>query len=105
MAGRLHPYAVTDAAADAESRGAVADVERCFGDSAQRAEHSDADAVPVVADADGVIVMPHADAPRIVKEAESRAAKEREMILALKNGVTTLELMGLTQWRKSDDKK
>lgn len=53
----------------------------------------------VVADDDGVIVMPAAEAGRILRAGEARAAKEAVMMQQLSEGKTTLELMGLTQWR------
>lgn len=53
----------------------------------------------VVADDDGVIILPAAEAERTLADGEARAAKEAEMMKKLGQGVTTLELMGLTQWR------
>lgn len=53
----------------------------------------------VVADDDGVIIIPIADAPRTFTEGEARASKEAEMMQALTEGRSTLELMNLTEWR------
>jgi 4-hydroxy-4-methyl-2-oxoglutarate aldolase len=53
----------------------------------------------VVADDDGVIVIPAAEAERTIVAGEARAAKEAAMMEQLTQGVSTLELMGLTQWR------
>ncbi|GAB6404196.1 RraA family protein [Pseudomonas sp. MHK4] len=53
----------------------------------------------VVADDDGVIIIPIADAPRTFAEGEARASKEAEMMQALTEGRSTLELMNLTEWR------
>jgi 4-hydroxy-4-methyl-2-oxoglutarate aldolase len=54
----------------------------------------------VVADGDGVIVIPAAEAERTLAAGEMRAAKEAAMMEQLARGASTLELMGLTQWRK-----
>jgi 4-hydroxy-4-methyl-2-oxoglutarate aldolase len=54
----------------------------------------------VVADDDGVIVVPAAEAERTILAGEARAAKEAAMMEQLAQGASTLELMGLTQWRK-----
>jgi 4-hydroxy-4-methyl-2-oxoglutarate aldolase len=54
----------------------------------------------VVADADGVIVIPAADAERTLATGEMRAAKEAAMMERLAHGASTLELLGLTQWRE-----
>jgi 4-hydroxy-4-methyl-2-oxoglutarate aldolase len=53
----------------------------------------------VVADDDGVIIIPKADAARTLAEGEARASKETQMMLALTEGRSTLELMNLTEWR------
>lgn len=53
----------------------------------------------VVADDDGVIVVPVTEAGRTIVAGEARAAKEAAMMEQLAQGVSTLELMGLTQWR------
>ena len=53
----------------------------------------------VVADDDGVIIIPKADAPRTLAEGEARADKEAQMMQALTEGRSTLELMNLTEWR------
>ena len=53
----------------------------------------------VVADDDGVIIIPKADAARTLAEGEARASKEAQMMQALTEGRSTLELMNLTEWR------
>ncbi|MBL0845929.1 RraA family protein [Pseudomonas mediterranea] len=53
----------------------------------------------VVADDDGVIIVPKADAARTLAEGEARASKEALMMQALTEGRSTLELMNLTEWR------
>lgn len=53
----------------------------------------------VVADDDGVIIVPAAEAERTIIAGEERAAKETTMMRQLTQGASTLELMGLTQWR------
>ncbi len=55
----------------------------------------------VVADDDGVIVVPAAAAERTIVSGEARAAKEAAMMAQLAQGASTLELMGMTQWRKN----
>jgi 4-hydroxy-4-methyl-2-oxoglutarate aldolase len=55
----------------------------------------------VVADDDGVIIIPAAEAERTLTAGEARAAKEATMMQQLTEGASTLELMGLTQWRKA----
>jgi 4-hydroxy-4-methyl-2-oxoglutarate aldolase len=54
----------------------------------------------VVADDDGVIVLPAADLERVLAAGDARAAKEAEMMKALEQGATTLDLMGLAAWRE-----
>ena len=54
----------------------------------------------VVADDDGVIVLPAADLDRVLTAGEERAAKEAEMMSSLAQGATTLDLMGLSAWRE-----
>ena len=53
----------------------------------------------VVADDDGVIIIPKSDAARTLAEGEARANKEALMMQALTEGRSTLELMNLTEWR------
>ncbi len=53
----------------------------------------------VVADDDGVIVIPAAEAGRTILAGEDRAEKEAAMMHKLANGAKTLELLGLTHWR------
>ncbi|MCI1193378.1 dimethylmenaquinone methyltransferase [Calidifontimicrobium sp. SYSU G02091] len=54
----------------------------------------------VVADDDGVIVLPAAEVARTLAAGEARAAKEAAMMDKLSKGETTLELMGLSAWRE-----
>lgn len=54
----------------------------------------------VVADDDGVIVLPAAELERVLADGEARAAKEAGMMKALAQGSTTLDLMGLSAWRE-----
>ncbi|HTD02207.1 RraA family protein, partial [Undibacterium sp.] len=54
----------------------------------------------VVADGDGVIIVPATAAERTIVAGEARAAKEAEMMQRLAQGASTLELMNLTQWRE-----
>lgn len=56
----------------------------------------------VVADDDGVLVIPAAHVERTLAQGQIRADKEAKMMEALTQGKSTLELMGLTSWR--DDK-
>lgn len=53
----------------------------------------------VVADDDGVIVIPAAEAGRTILAGEDRAEKEAAMMQKLANGAKTLDLLGLTHWR------
>ena len=53
----------------------------------------------MVADDDGVIIIPKADAARTLAEGEVRANKETQMMQALTEGRSPLELMNLTEWR------
>ena len=53
----------------------------------------------VVADDDGVIVVPVAEVERTLAAAEARASKEAEMMACLSQGKTTLDLLGLCAWR------
>ena len=54
----------------------------------------------VVADDDGVIIIPAAQAQRTIIAGEARAAKEAEMMRKIAQGTSTLELMGLAKWRE-----
>jgi len=54
----------------------------------------------VVADDDGVVVVPAAEVQRVLAAGEARAAKEAEMMEKLVQGATTVDLLGLSQWRK-----
>lgn len=53
----------------------------------------------VVADDDGVLVIPIADVERTLTQGQARADKEAQMMDALRAGRSTLDLMGLTNWR------
>ena len=53
----------------------------------------------VVADDDGVLVIPAAHVARTLANGQVRADKEARTMAALTQGQSTLELMGLTAWR------
>jgi 4-hydroxy-4-methyl-2-oxoglutarate aldolase len=53
----------------------------------------------VVADDDGVIIVPAAELERTLAAAETRASKEAEMMARLSQGETTMDLLGLSAWR------
>ncbi|CAB3974037.1 MULTISPECIES: RraA family protein [Burkholderia] len=53
----------------------------------------------VVADDDGVLVIPAAHVDETLARGQARADKEAKMMDALREGRSTLELMGLTSWR------
>ncbi|MDN7933767.1 dimethylmenaquinone methyltransferase [Burkholderia metallica] len=53
----------------------------------------------VVADDDGVLVIPAAHVEGTLAQGQIRADKEAKMMNALREGRSTLELMGLTSWR------
>lgn len=53
----------------------------------------------VVADDDGVLVIPAAHVAHTLAQGQARADKEARMMQALTQGQSTLELMGLTNWR------
>lgn len=53
----------------------------------------------LVADDDGVLILPRKEVERTLANGEIRAAKERSMMERLAKGETTLELMGLGAWR------
>lgn len=54
----------------------------------------------VVADDDGVVVLPSAEVDRIMAAGEARTAKEAAMMEKLAAGEKSLDLMGLSQWRE-----
>jgi 4-hydroxy-4-methyl-2-oxoglutarate aldolase len=54
----------------------------------------------VVADDDGVVVVPVTEIQRVLAAGEARAAKEAEMMKKLAEGATTVDLLGLSQWRQ-----
>jgi 4-hydroxy-4-methyl-2-oxoglutarate aldolase len=49
----------------------------------------------VVADADGVTIVPGADLDAVIAAAEAREAKEQAMFESLRGGAVTLDLLGL----------
>jgi 4-hydroxy-4-methyl-2-oxoglutarate aldolase len=53
----------------------------------------------VVADDDGVLVIPALQVRFTLEHGQKRAEKEALMMASLQQGKSTLELMGLTQWR------
>lgn len=53
----------------------------------------------VVADDDGVIIIPAGDIERTIATAEARASKEADMMKQLSQGARTLDLLGLSAWR------
>ena len=54
----------------------------------------------VVADDDGVVIIPAGELARVLEAGEERATKEADMMKKLEQGATTLELLGLTRWRE-----
>ncbi|WP_175751657.1 RraA family protein [Burkholderia ambifaria] len=55
----------------------------------------------VVADEDGVLVIPVAHVEAALAGGQARADNEARMMDALREGRSTLELMGLTSWRNA----
>ncbi|MDR5765878.1 MULTISPECIES: RraA family protein [unclassified Caballeronia] len=55
----------------------------------------------VVADDDGVLILPAEHALRTIDDGQARADKEARMMNELREGRSTLELMGLTSWREA----
>ena len=55
----------------------------------------------VVADDDGVLAIPVAHVETTLAQGQARADKEAQMMDALRAGRSTLELMGLTNWRNA----
>ncbi|CAE6880987.1 MULTISPECIES: RraA family protein [Paraburkholderia] len=55
----------------------------------------------VVADDDGVLIIPASHVGYTLAEGQARADKEAGMMEALTQGRSTLELMGLTNWREA----
>ncbi|WP_213309130.1 RraA family protein [Paraburkholderia sacchari] len=55
----------------------------------------------VVADDDGVLVIPATRVEYTLTQGQARADKEARMMEALTKGRSTLELMGLTSWREA----
>ena len=54
----------------------------------------------VVADDDGVLIIPAAHVEHTLAQGQARADKEAVMMKGLTQGKSTLELMGLTSWRR-----
>lgn len=54
----------------------------------------------VVADDDGVVVLPADGVARILAAGEARAANEADIMKKLEQGGTTVDLLGLSQWRE-----
>ena len=52
----------------------------------------------VVADDDGVLILPAAHAEATLAKGAQRAAKEADFMRQLQEGKSTLELLGLTKW-------
>lgn len=53
----------------------------------------------VVADDDGVIILPAAQVPACLVRGQARFEKEARIMDALRQGQTTLDLLGLSRWR------
>jgi 4-hydroxy-4-methyl-2-oxoglutarate aldolase len=54
----------------------------------------------VCADADGLVVVPAADADAVLAAADALEEREREIVAALSRGKTTVEILGLVQPRE-----
>jgi 4-hydroxy-4-methyl-2-oxoglutarate aldolase len=54
----------------------------------------------VVADDDGVVVLPSARTDNILAAGEARAQKEADFMARLARGETTVDLLGLSAWRE-----
>ncbi|MDD0814374.1 dimethylmenaquinone methyltransferase [Curvibacter sp. HBC28] len=55
----------------------------------------------VVADDDGVLIIPAAHAEYTLTQGQARADKEAKFMASLTQGKSTLELMNLTNWRQA----
>jgi 4-hydroxy-4-methyl-2-oxoglutarate aldolase len=53
----------------------------------------------VVADDDGVVVLPNAKVNEVLAAGEARAQKEADFMARLARGETTVDLLGLSAWR------
>lgn len=53
----------------------------------------------VVADEDGVLILPAGIVAATMENAQARFEKEAEMMDSLRGGVTTVDLLGLSDWR------
>ncbi|WP_370283403.1 hypothetical protein [Ramlibacter sp. WS9] len=60
-----------------------------------------ADSDFVVADDDGVIVLPAGECARIFAASEERAAKETVMMTKLERSENSLDLLGLSRFREA----
>lgn len=56
----------------------------------------------VLADDDGVVIVPKAVAADVLAKGKARADKETVMMAELEKGRTTLDLLGLSKWRASN---
>lgn len=54
----------------------------------------------VVADEDGVIVLPAGERDSVLADGRSRAAKEAGFMASLAEGASTIDLLGLSAWRE-----
>lgn len=54
----------------------------------------------VVADDDGIIALPKNQVNEVLRKGKEREEKEREMMKQIKNGVSTVDIMGLSGWRE-----
>lgn len=52
----------------------------------------------VVGDDDGIVIIPRKQIDAVIKDAQAREDKEAEMREKLRNGATTIELLGLTPY-------
>jgi 4-hydroxy-4-methyl-2-oxoglutarate aldolase len=55
----------------------------------------------VIGDADGVVVVPSGRFAQVLDAAQARAEKETQFMEKLRNGATTVELLGLQQHRQA----
>jgi 4-hydroxy-4-methyl-2-oxoglutarate aldolase len=55
----------------------------------------------VVGDTDGVAIIPLEHFGRVIEAAQARAEKEARSMEKLRNGATTVELLGLTEYRRN----
>ena len=55
----------------------------------------------VIGDADGVVIVPSGSFAQVLNAAQARAEKEAQFMEKLRNGATTVELLGLQQHRQA----